>query len=69
MHLCGGFVTLSGAKSLVSLGDKTVFLRCAQNDKDVAGDEILRCAQNDKGAAGDEILRCAQNDRDAVERY
>jgi hypothetical protein len=27
------FVTLSAAKSLVSLGNKTEILRCAQNDR------------------------------------
>ena len=65
----GWFVTLSAAKSLVSVGNKTEILRCVQNDKGADGDEILRCAQNDRGADGDEILRCAQNDRDVVARY
>src|SRR5690242_5045651 len=34
----GCFVTLSGAKSLVSFGNKTEILRCPQNDKYAVGE-------------------------------
>ena len=49
MRACGCFVTLSGAKSLVSFRNQPEILSAAKNDKGVGGDEILRCAQNDEG--------------------